>query len=933
VNESVLHEEFAAQAARTPNAVALRHAGSSITFAELNERAERLASFLRCAGVRDAFVGVHAERSIEYVVSTLGVLKAGCAVVPLPPSYPAQRLRQILDVAALAAVVDADATPFDASLGVRVIHLSDASASAPEPAAPTENACERAAYVLSSSGSTGRPKMIVRSHRSFFHRLRWTWERHPYKTGEVCVQKSHMTTTHAIYELFEPMLRGVAVHIVSDDEVRDLGEFWNGLTDRGVSRLLIVPSLLQASLEIPGLRLPPLELLVLMGERVSPALAARAIDVFPEATAIVSIYGSTEASSALVCDVRASYRFGRELPLGAPISTDVRAVALDDSLAPVRDGAIGMLYLGGPQLFTEYYDDPSLTASVRVERGGEVLYRSEDHVRLLPGGELEFVGRADDTVKVRGSRVDLREVEGTIAQQRGVTACVALVAGGNEGAGSPSLVAFVTPKNADSREILRSVRQTLPSHMVPSAMVTLDAFPLTPSGKVDRRRLLEDFLVAPVEASAVFATDTERTIADVWGVVVGHRRFDRTSSFFEIGGTSLDAFVVEHSLGEAFSLDGAALRSGTLYRYPTLAELASYVDRVRAGGAQGEPSGDTILVTLKRGADPALPPLYLISSAGGTLGAYSKLVGALGKARDVVGVRDPFLWDARDPAGGFQAWVTQYVDAIRERQPSGPYYVVAYSSAGAFGYEIARRLRSDGNEVALLALIDPLALDRGSNRRFGYWALEARFGRPMMAHALRVAGQLRRVMPRPRANGNGSADWKLSRDEFERFANDAKNDRGHLRRVSALLELNTGLPFGLSESDMAAANGGGGPAEDVLLNRIRRVAPETDIEMMRRLLVQYELQVRSHHKYELRPYDGDVCLFEPDGPHAGLESAQLRPYVRRLHARRLALGAGGGSTSALDGAFPRAILAHYLCMRDDTFVAQLARELDALTSA
>jgi amino acid adenylation domain-containing protein len=923
---AILHAEFAAQASRTPESVALWDRGSSITFATLNARADRLATLLRHRGVRDAFVGIHAERSIEYVVAVLGVLKAGCAVVPLPPSYPAHRLRQILDFAGLAAVVDVEASPLNPGLGVRVVHLADASTVAPDSTPSSVEDSNRAAYVLSSSGSTGHPKMIVRSHRSFFHRLRWTWEQHPYEPDEVCVQKSHMTTTHAIYELFEPMLRGVPVHIISDDEVRDLAAFWAAMTAHHVSRLLVVPSLLQASVDIRGSALPPLKILVLMGEHVPSKLAARAIELFPE-TAIFSIYGSTEASSALVCDVRASYRHGEELTLGVPISPDVCAVVLDESLSPVRAGASGMLHLGGPELFTEYHRDPALTASVRIERGGGALYRTNDEVRLLPAGDVEFIGRSDDTVKIRGARVDLREVENAIATLPLVQQCVVLATGGQRSSGS-SLVAFVTPAAVDSRAVLDAIRSRLPSHMVPSAVVTLDVLPLTPSGKVDRRRLLAEFLAqSDAAASPPFASQTERLVADVWAKVLGHHRFDRNSSFFEVGGTSLDVFAVGHRLGDALSLDGALLNPMVFYRHPTLAELASYVDRVRAGDAAIESAGESILVTLKRGTNGSLPPLYLISSAGGTLGAYAKLVRALGGEREVIGVRDPYLWGARDPSLGFQAWVGQYVDAIRERQGQGPYYIAAYSSAGAFGYEIARRLRNGNDEVALLALVDPLALDRGSKGRFGYWALEARFRRPVVTRALRAIGQLRRAMPRGRSSDGNVSGGTMSQEDFERLASETRRNHGHLRRLSALLELNTGLPFALSAADLAASDHDG--ADQVLLNRIRQVTPDADLEMMRRLVVQYEIQVRAHHAYRLRPYDGSVSLFEPDGPHAGLESTQLRPYVRRLRARRLRLGARDGQ-SALDGAFPKEILSHYLCMRDDVFVAQLAGELSAL---
>jgi Thioesterase domain/AMP-binding enzyme C-terminal domain/AMP-binding enzyme len=588
-----------------------------------------------------------------------------------------------------------------------------------------------------------------------------------------------------------------------------------------------------------------------------------------------------------------------------------------------------MLYVGGPELFSEYYNDPELTASVLVDRGGERFYRTQDQVRCLPGGELQFIARADDLVKIRGFRVDLREVERSIALHGDVHACVVLAAGDARG-GVSSLVAFVTPGSVESRDILHAVRDRLPSYMVPAAVVSLDAFPLTASGKVDRGKLLADFGAPATEATSAFTSETERMIARVWAGIVGHNRFSRTSSFFEIGGTSLNVFSVVHQLRTVLLLDRHALGAAAMYRFPAVGDLAAYVDGVRNGKGPTDAPTDTILVTLKRGADSALPPLFLISSAGGTLGAYTKLAKALGDERDVVGVRDPFLWGGRDPSQGFRSWVTQYVDAIRARQVGGPYYIAAYSSAGAFGYEIARRLRAMGHEVALLALIDPLALDRATKRRFGYWSLEARFKRPVVARVLRLAGQLRRAIPRRQLDGPSAEppDWKLSSQEFERLAVETRNDRDHIRRLSALLELNTGLPFSLTALDVSAADSD--DCQRLLVAKVKSVAPQTDVEMIERLTVQYELQVRSQHNYRLRSYDGTVCLFEPQGPYAGLESTQIRPYVGELRERRLPVGTSPTESTLLDDLFPRQIVSHYLCMRDDVFVARLASELDSL---
>ena len=924
---ALLHREFEAQARRTPQQTALEHQGASISFAELNDRADRLADLLRGEGLENGFVGLHVERSIDYVVAVLAILKANAAVVPLPPSYPVERLRAILEFAKLDAVVVSEASRIDASFGTRLIHAASGE-SQPSHASNSNTADVRPsapAFVLSSSGSTGHPKLIVRSHESFFHRLRWTWEQHPFGAGEACVQKSHMTTTHAIYELFEPLLRGVPVHIVSDDDVRQLATFWDAVHRHRVSRLLLVPSMLRASLDIPSFKAPDIRVLVLMGEYVPAALAARALEAFPRSTSIYSIYGSTEASSTFVCDLRVSTRPGAELPLGAPISASVEALVLDDALQPVPSGGEGMLYIGGSALFSAYHRDPTLTAAAQADHDGRRAYRTQDRVRLLPDGALEFVGRVDDTVKIRGFRIELREVERAIAANDGVRQAVVLA---HESGSGTSLVGFVSPASVDVGAVLSSTRESLPAYMVPASVVALDTIPVTPSGKIDRRALLAMYAARGVDAGESFASETERTVAKVWHAVLGHAGFGRDSNFFEIGGSSLEVFAVVFRVAEQLSLPDGALTELAVYRNPVLAALAARIDAIREGRAVDTRVADDLLVTLRSSGEPQTDPLFVIASAGGTLGAYTKLVAALRAKREVIGVRDPFLWGDRDATLGFDHWVARYVAAMVARQPRGAFYIAAYSSAGAFGYEIARRLRAAARDVALLALIDPLALDRGSKRRFGYWALEARFKRRQVAWALRAMRVPRRVFRGLiRRGAHESNGLEMTNEEFERFADGARRNTGYIRGLSALLELNTDRRFSLDAAEVERAGPDG--CLQLLLDRVRAVSPETDPKMIEKLVVQYELQVRSQHAYRLQPYDGDVQLFEPEGPFRGMEAAQLAPYVGSLRSVGLPVGAASGP-SVLDGIFPDRIRDHYLSMRDDAFVAGLARELDRL---
>ena len=892
---------FEEQAARTPQAVALRFHDDSITYAELDARANRVANTLRQAGVRSgSYVGLHLERSIDTVVAQLGILKADSAVVPLPPSWPAERVAEILGFARLDAVIDA-ATRFDTRDTTRPPRSGRGGSDAP-------------AFVICSSGSTGTPKMIVRSHKSFLHRLRWTWEQYPYAADDVCVQKSFLATTHAVYELFEPLLRGVAVRLVPDESSRDLAAFWDLLAAERVTRLLIVPSMLQASLDLPGFRPPPLRVLILMGEHVPARLASRVTAAFPPGTRIYSIYGSSEASSTLVSDLRAPRDPDEDPPLGTPITTDVQVSVLDS-----------VLHVAGSPLFTEYFRNAAGTAAAFATRSGaERLYRTGDLVRERADGALVFAGRADGVVKVRGFRVDLGDVERWLLRAPGVAQGV--VVPHPDAASAATLIAFVTPAGVATAPVFAWLRAHLPSYMLPSKVVGMDAFPSTPSGKVDRMRLVREHRDDGAAAPVQYESETERGVAAVWSELLGVPAVAADRSFFEIGGTSLTVFAAAHRLRERFGLSTGQLGAATLYTYPTLTDLAGAIDRARRGEAA---TGDdeSVLVPLRRGAGSGRAPLFVVSAAGGTLGAYDKTVRALRTTREVIGLRDPLLAGARDPREGFQPWVRRYTDAVRRAQPAGSYHILAYSSAGAFGYEIAQQLRADGHDVALLVLVDPVAMDYANPRRFGHWALQARFTRAAVRELIRWAGAARVALPhavRRARTATSVNDWAPSDAEFADLVAWSNSTRDSILRFSTLLEISTGRPFAIQ-----------GPRLDLdaLLARVAEVDPSIDAEMIRRAIVQYELQVRAQQRYELQRYDGAVHLFEVAGPYAGLIAAQLRPYVRTLHARTVEPGQQSERTRELLGVFPEGLRGHYGCMRNDAFAEQLAAELDVLLDA
>jgi hypothetical protein len=335
-----------------------------------------------------------------------------------------------------------------------------------------------------------------------------------------------------------------------------------------------------------------------------------------------------------------------------------------------------------------------------------------------------------------------------------------------------------------------------------------------------------------------------------------------------------------------------------------------------------------LLVTLRKGADPTQAPLFLVASAGGTLGAYEKLTKALKTPREIIGVRDPFNWGERDPTEGFQRWIATYVEAIRQRQPSGPYYLGAYSSAGAFGLEVAHHLRRKGEEVPLLTLIDPLALDRRDRSRYGHWALRATWMRPPFRWMVRLGGRLRvpllglyKALRTPEIDN----DLTLSAERIKDVAKGSTQGKGHLTNVAALLELNTGLPFSLTDDDFEGKE----PEEhlDVFLSKVETLTPDVELETMKRVLVQYNLQLLAQHAYQLQSYDGRVLLVEPSTRYSGLLKTLFRPHVRDLHVRQVKLSPPTGRTQIISDRFG-ALEAHYRSMRDDQFVKGLATEMD-----
>jgi amino acid adenylation domain-containing protein len=599
-----IHSAFERQAARTPDATALVFQGKKFPYWRINEDANRLAHYLIKKGVGPGnLVGVSVERSPELTVALLGVLKTGAAYVPLDPSYPLQRLASTLEDTRAECVLSNNGNGKKLPDTVRNLIMLDAEAELirnESPLNPVMNIMglsrvERA-YVLYTSGSSGKPKGVEGTHRGAMNRMRWMWERYPFAAGEVCCQKTNVGFVDSVWEIFGPLLAGVPSVILPQEAVLDPEELLQILAEQQVTRIVLVPSLLRALLEhAPNLeeRLPELKLWSCSGEVLTWELAGRFRKGYPGAK-LLNIYGSSEVAADVtwheVGEQEEEAQGTASVPIGRPIS-NTQVYVLDRNRNAVPVGVRGEIYVGGDGLALGYWRQPEMTAERFVENPiapepSQRLYRTGDLGRWRSTGEIEYLGRMDGEVKVRGMRIELGEIETVLASHRWVEQAVVELSG--DGA-DQRLVAYVVAGEEgtpSARELRRHVRSKLPEHMAPASYVKVAELPLLPSGKVNRRALATVAGVALSEQGMVAArTEVEQKLAGMWAEVLKVKEVGVDQNFFELGGHSLLVLQVMARIRREFDVE---LGVRTMFEEPTIAGLASEVERARAMGMKAQ---------------------------------------------------------------------------------------------------------------------------------------------------------------------------------------------------------------------------------------------------------------------------------------------------------------------------------------------------------
>ncbi|RSD09445.1 amino acid adenylation domain-containing protein [Amycolatopsis eburnea] len=562
---------LAEQAARTPDATALVFEGETLTYRELHDRAARLASLLADRGVGPGVLtGVCADRSLELVIALLGVLKAGGAYVPLDPDYPADRLAYM--VADSAAPVVLTQSRHEHLFAAETILLDDVDCGA-DPVTEPEVSTKDLAYAIYTSGSTGRPKGVLVPHEGIVNRLAWTQAQYGLTAEDRVLQKTPSSFDVSVWEFFWPLLTGATLVLARPGGHRDPAYLAGVIRAERITTVHFVPSMLQAFLLDPAAATcTGLRRVLCSGEALPAELQARFFAILP-GVELHNLYGPTEAS----VDVTywACSKENPTVPIGRPV-WNTRTYVLDARLQPVAPGESGELYLAGVQLARGYHGRPGLTAERFVAspfEPGERLYRTGDLARWDETGALHYLGRTDHQVKIRGLRVELGEIEAVLDRQPGVGGSCVLAREDREG--DQRLVGYLVPDGAPDLDTLRAaLAENLPEYMVPAAFVVLDDFPLTPSGKLDRKALPAPDWAAARTGRAP-RTPREAALCTLFSEVLGVDGVGIDDGFLALGGHSLLAAKLVSGIRATLGLEAAI---GDVFRAPTPAGLAELLE-------------------------------------------------------------------------------------------------------------------------------------------------------------------------------------------------------------------------------------------------------------------------------------------------------------------------------------------------------------------
>jgi amino acid adenylation domain-containing protein len=703
--DEVLHTLFLKQVDERPGQAAVCTPVHRLSYAEVYRLACRVEEQLVDRGVGpNQLVAVLMEKGWEQVVAVLGIHLAGGAYLPVDPELPAERQRYLMDQGQVNVVLTQSALQGRLTLpsGLTVVAVDQLEPADAITAGPRRRQKpEDLAYVIYTSGSTGLPKGVMIDHRGAVNTVLDINQRFGVGPGDKVLAVSRLSFDLSVYDIFGLLAAGGTVVIPSAELAHDAAHWAQLMASEKVTIWNTVPALMQLLVEQagPGEAAQSLRLIMLSGDWIPVNLPGDIRTKWPDAK-IVSLGGATEASIwSILYPIENVDSKWTSVPYGRPMLNQSFHV-LNQSFAPCPVWVPGQLYIGGIGLAKGYWRDEQKTRAsfVTDPATGQMLYRTGDLGRYLPDGNIEFLGREDFQVKVQGHRIELGEIEVRLQEHEGVETCVVVVQADDHS--ERRLVAYAVPKpgvKLESSELRGYLRAKLPEYMVPSAFLLLERFPLTANGKLDRLALPTPSRIGVVsDAGPTAPRDMlELQLTKLWEKVLGYHPVGLRDNFFDLGGHSLTAVRL---FSELRQITGQSLPLSALFQAPTVEQLASLLRE------KGWSPRWSSLVPIQPGGSRS--PFFCVHGGGGNVLVFRGLAYHLGTDYPFYGLQSKGVDDSNDYLTTVDEMAAHYLKEIRELQPAGPYYLGGFCMGGVVAFEMAQRLRQDGQEVRLLAMID-----------------------------------------------------------------------------------------------------------------------------------------------------------------------------------------------------------------------------------
>ncbi|WP_295621674.1 non-ribosomal peptide synthetase [Chamaesiphon sp. GL140_3_metabinner_50] len=705
--DNCIHQIFEQQVATNGNAIALAYQQQQLTYSQLNHQANQLAHHLLSQGIQpEDLVAIALERSPDSIITILAILKAGGTYLPLDLSQPASRIAFILDNARVWRLVTSttllERLPASTARTIVIDRDADTIATHPTTNPQLDLQADNLAYVMYTSGSTGQPKGVCIPHRGVVRLVKNT-HYVDFSSQQVWLQLAPLAFDASTFEIWGSLLNGAKLVLFPGDKP-SLAQLGQIVGNEQITTLWLTAGLFHLMVDERLMDLQPLKQLIAGGDVLSVPQVRQVLTRLPDCQ-LINGYGPTENTTFTCC-----YQIGSDdleqlssIPIGRPIA-NTQVYILDADLQPVPIGVEGELHIGGDGLARGYLNRPDLDAVKFIAHPIATvgrLYKTGDRARYLPNGNIEFLGRIDNQVKIRGFRIELGEVETTLATHPSVREVKVIVR--EDRPGDKRLVAYIIAHpqaQISDRDLRTFLLARLPDYLIPSAFVPIDIFPLTPNGKVDLRALPIPTADLHVDTNTFVAprNDLERQLVQIWERVLDVRPIGVTDNFFELGGHSMIAVRLFNEIEKVF---GKKILLSTLFQVQTIEDLSIIL----------RPEESTLttwksLVEMQSGT-PAKLPLFCIHAVWGNILFCRSFINYLETDRTVYGLQSKGLDGEHPPCTTIPEMAANYIKEIKSVQPQGPYLLSGFSLGGLIAFEIAQQLQAEGQEIELLALVDP----------------------------------------------------------------------------------------------------------------------------------------------------------------------------------------------------------------------------------